>query len=184
MKKWALVILTFASMNSLADPHYVQALHPYWGDDERFLNYLEGFSDPVNVNVDKYDGKSDPDVGEDWYIYVYVIRHSGPSQFALNLACPNAEPYTAYTFDEVSGKSIPTEVSAVAKVGSIASDPVQNNREAEISDGRIIWPLNTSANAQAMWFYSQRPPVNREYELSLADGNKSSGVIDGPACEG
>lgn len=166
-----------------ADPHYVQALHPYWGGDKRFLEYLEKFKKPVNVEVNKYEGSKDPDVGEDWYIYIYIIREQKPINFSLNISCPNAGQYEYYTLNKEMGGMKSTNIEGVARIQDIVSShPIRKNDPAEIINGRIVWPLDSTGEVQGMWFYSQSPPTKRAYELRANNGIVRTGSIDGPSC--
>lgn len=177
MKKIVLFFLLLYSSNLFADPHYVQVLHPYWGDDERFLEFLDKYKDPVNVVVNKYEGSKDPDDGEDWYIYIYIINKSASRDFLLNIACPGAVPYEIYRGNKRVSQS------NVAKIESISSDPVRKTPEAEIdSDNNILWKLDPDSSKHGMWIYSKSPPVKRDFSLHSKNGSAITGVIDGPAC--
>jgi hypothetical protein len=184
MKKWILVLLVLAPAVLYGDPHYVQALHPYWGNDDKFLEYLNGFKGPVNADVKTYKGAGDPDVGEDWYIYIYIIRERSAVHFALDIACPDAGSYEIYFLNEARGGLASMAVDGIAKIEEvISSDPIRKNKPAEVDKGKLIWPLDPAEGPQGMWFYSTSPPAKRTYELLIEDGVVRSGSIAGPSCE-
>ena len=68
MRSSAVTLTLFPLISSLvyADPHYVQALHPYWGDDAQYALYLEKFTSDVDHDVRRsFDGD------DAVYIYEY-----------------------------------------------------------------------------------------------------------------
>lgn len=177
MKKIVLFFLLFYCSSLFADPHYVQALHPYWGDDERFLEFLSKYNDPVNVVVNKYEGSKDPDDGEDWYIYIYVISKPTSSDFSLDIACPGALPYDLYSGSQR------LSLRNIAKIESVSSDPVRKTPEAEFNkNNNVRWKLDPASSKHGMWIYSKSPPTKRNFSLQTNNGSAISGMIDGPAC--
>lgn len=177
MKKIVLLFLLFNYSNLFADPHYVQVLHPYWGDDKIFLEFLDKYKEPVNVVVNKYEGSKDPDDGEDWYIYIYIINKHASRDFLLNIACPGAVPYEIYSGNKrVSQRNI-------AKIESISSDPIRKTPEAVIdSNKNVHWKLDPTSSRHGMWIYSKSPPAKRNFSLYPTSGSAITGSIDGPAC--
>ena len=177
MKKIVLMFLLFNASNLFADPHYVQALHPYWGNDDRFLEFLNEYKEPVNVVVKKYEGSKDPDYGEDVYIYIYIINKPGSDMFSLSILCPGAEPYPFYSRYEGF------EEGDIAEIKSFSSDPVKKNPDAYLDNNKnLVWKLDPKSGAQGMWVYSGSPPVKRKYQVKVGDGSKITGEIDGPSC--
>lgn len=166
-----------------ADPHYVQALHPYWGHDERFIKYLDQFEGGVNVEVNMYEGSKDPDVGSDWYIYIYVVREEYPLNFSVDISCPNNDSYDLYMLDKEEGQLKPRKVDGVARIYHVSSDPIRKNKLPNIENGRIVWPLDVAGGPQGMWFYSESPPRKRGYQIIAKGEVVKSGAIDGPSCE-
>lgn len=177
MKSAFAVLFMTMSLGSHADPHYVQALHPYWGNDNSFIRYLKAFDEPVNVEVLKYDGKNDPDSGEDLFIYIYILTIQGSEYFSLDIACPDIPTYS------ISGIGRLPPQSRVADISGVASDPVTKNPKADITESnKIIWKLNSAAGRQGMWFYSPSPPGRREYEIKVKS-SLEKGQISGPSCK-
>jgi len=183
MKKLYLGLLFSFPGVVFSDPHYVQALHPYWGDDKSFTKYLEKFEGNVNVEVNKYAGSKDPDLGEDWYIYIYVINEVSPIDFSIDVSCSGASVQTMTVFDRNTGETFREKVEGVTRIDEfIGADPVHKNGPARVKDKRVVWPLDSAGGAQGMWFYSRKPPMKRYYELRKKDGTMISGVINGPSC--
>lgn len=182
IKSAFIVLFITISIGSHADPHYVQALHPYWGHDESYLRYLDGFEGHVNVDIKKYAGVRDPDYGKNMYIYIYIVDMQGAENFSLDISCPDLPPYL------ISGVGRQSPQSRIAKIESVASDPVRKNPEANITEAnKISWALNATAGKQAMWFYSHNPPGNRGYEINVLEGSgknlRQTGQISGPTCK-
>lgn len=189
VKKLCLYICLIFPCGLYADPHYVQALHPYCigcskeSADKAFKEYLGKFKLPVNVQVNKYEGTKDPDSGEDWYIYIYIINDSSPIDFALDVSCPGAGVQSMATLNKDTGRIVWVKVEGVTPIEEIiGSDPVRENGSAKVTEGKLVWPLDSTGGTQGMWFYSKKTPVKRAYELRGKSGRTKSGMIDGPSC--
>jgi len=183
MHRFLIIWFLTYSFSVAADPHYVQALHPYWGNDERFNEYLGGFDKPVNVDIGSYKGSLDPDSGTDWYIYIYIINEKSPKHFALDISCPDVGMQLMSVKDR-DGKRRNVVVESVTSIdGGFWSDPVRNNPSAYIHGGRVIWPLDTTGGAQGMWIYSTSAPTDRTYRVVDTTGNTiQEESIKGPSC--
>lgn len=173
-----------------ADPHHVQALHPYCigcgkeQGDKIFDEYLRKFNLPVNVDIQTYKGSNDPDSGVDWYIYIYVINESSPKHFALDISCPGTGMQIMSTRDRKgNNRKVVVEEGVTSIDEMIGSDPIRNNESAYIKNGSVIWPLDSSGGAQGMWFYSTASPINRTYQIVNSKGEIiREGMIKGPSC--
>ncbi len=170
----------------------VSALSPYnenIADEERaqrdkdFMDRINDFKEPVNVEIKQTHGKTDGEV----YFYFYVINTQGVDTFGLDLNCPDVATKEASVFN-------------------VAGDPIQKNTPGKFSSSHTMsWFLKSDVEGpQAMWFYSMQPPVKRQYRLYMETGSKLAmkqledgsfisvggggvgelrkGFIEGPAC--
>ena len=167
----------------MADPHYVQILHPYWGNDKKFNEYLRKFDNPVNVDIGKYKGSLDPDTGIDWYIYIYIVNEVSPKHFSLDISCPDVG-MQLMSMKNRDGNRRKIAVEGVISIDDgFGSDPVRNNPSAYIQDGHVIWPLDPSGGSQGMWIYSTSAPTDRSYRVVDTAGNTiHEASIKGPSC--
>ena len=189
MNRIFILICFLYSFAVVADPHYVQALHPYCigctneRGDNIFNEYLKSFDQPVNVDIRSYKGSLDPDSGTDWYIYIYIINESKPKHFALDISCPEVGMHLISMMDR-DGNRRKAAVEGVTSIDEqIGTDPVRNNPSAYIQDGYVIWPLDSSGGAQGMWFYSTSAPTDRSYRVVNNMGETiHEATIKGPSC--
>ena len=183
MHRFLIIWFLTYSFSVAADPHYVQALQPYWGDDNRFNEYLGGFDKPVNIDIGSYKGSLDPYSGTDWYIYIYIINEKSPKHFALDISCPDVGMQLMSVKDR-DGKRRNVVVESVTSIdGGFWSDPVRNNPSAYIHGGHVIWPLDSTGGAQGMWIYSTSAPTDRTYRVVDTTGNTiQEESIKGPSC--
>lgn len=89
--------LLFSSL-SVADPHYVQALHPYMGE-EAYQEYLKTFEQPISVVIDSVVLDEDSGMTGDMYIYIYRINKYAIRSFTI-VNCP-LEDKDKYTFNMI-----------------------------------------------------------------------------------
>jgi len=187
--KHALFLLAMGfSFYCFADPHYVQALHPYCffckkqDADRYFSDYLNKFKSTVSVDIKKHSSEDEGDM----YIYIYVINRSNASNFKLDLSCPSNKTYLPFGFE------VNPNPHQISPIDGMSSDPVQNNPTAIVTaDNKLSWKLNTRTQRQAMWVYSPAKPIERSYELvidaegtnSEEDGKTISGKIKVPSCK-
>lgn len=181
MKNLAFALLFATSFEVQADPHFVQALHPYWGFEEHYIRYMEPLKEPVNAYVTTYDGRNDPDDGEVTHLYFYAINIPGSTTFSLDIACPERKYQSIYGVGEQASES------RVADIGMVASDPVRKNPKAAITTSHLLsWPLDPAGGKQGMWFYSSAKISERTYVVTITskDGKqeKRSGAVQGPSC--
>lgn len=166
-------LLSFTSAPTAADPHYVQVLHPYWGNDEAYALYLEKFTAEVDSDVRTFT-ETEPEGTTVYYIYEYSVAMSAAREFSLEISCPG-ESRRIYRVSDGERE--------VAQLMDVVSDPVHENPRPYITeDGNITWPLNENGGRQAMWFYSLRDPVPRSWRVVTAHG-PVEGQVNGPSCQ-
>ena len=183
MNRFFIIMFLAFSFSAAADPHYVQALHPYWGNDKKFNEYLGGFDKPVNVDIGSYKGSLDPDVGTDWYIYIYIVNEKNPKHFALDISCPDVGMQLMSVNDRDGNRRYIVVEGVTSIDDGFGSDPVRNNSPAYIHGGHVIWPLDSSGGAQGMWIYSTSAPTDRSYRVVDTAGNTiHEASIKGPSC--
>lgn len=177
----AVIPFLVASFAAHSDPHFVQVLHPYWGSDEYFMDYMKDLNEPVNGYVTTYEGSKDPDDGSDTHLYFYAVNTPGATTFSLDLSCPENEYYQVRDLEEQATNS------KIADIFMVDSDPVHKNPAPSITSGNSIsWPLDATGGKQGMWFYSPDRSTERTYTLTVVDADgkqrESRGTLEGPSC--
>jgi hypothetical protein len=82
MRNIKIVFLLLLSTKAIADPHYFQALHPFFGG-EREEKFLSTFKKPVEAHVDLFDSEID----DDMYLYAYIFTGNQNASFEINITC-------------------------------------------------------------------------------------------------
>ncbi len=155
MKQLFLLLYFFLfSSISNADPHYIQALHPFWGDKESDDHFFSLFSEPVSVHIDKYESLREGDV----FIYVYVFTELELDSFKLDIDCSKATPSTDVSFWDIS-------------------------KDHNKTKKNLSWSLHPDKQKQAVWFYSPNTPIERVYSVTNTNGEIiREGKIKAPSC--
>jgi hypothetical protein len=180
MKTVAAVLLLSAPLVASADPHWYQALAPTWWDEKEFANRLNKFTDPVGVDVRKYDGENDPDYGSNVYLYFYVVNVPDAASFVLNISCKGVPKR------EVYGLLSQSADGQFAALEGAEADPIRKNPKPIITKANAIaWELAPGGGKQAMWLFSENGPIERPYEVRthgpMMEPAKSGSVL-GPSC--
>ena len=142
------------SYSCLADPHYVQALHPFMGE-EQYKNYLETFNAPISVVTDSVMLGADSGMVGSMYIYIYRFNQNNLINFTINIACPNRE-------ENISNLDYLPENSYITK-------------KYELS-----WKFKSKSNKKVVLFYSTNSPIKRNYYLN---NNNNNLKVLGPSCK-
>ena len=101
MNKIIIALLLLSSSCAFADPHYFQALHPYW-DEESYKEYIGKYDAPITIITDVYQS----DIEGNMHIYVYIFNQENIAEFTLEIPCPNRK--TKIT--DISEKSSNAEI--------------------------------------------------------------------------
>lgn len=98
MRYLLLVICTLYTSITMADPHYVQALHPYMGD-KAYQEYLDSFDETISVEINSTPLDEDSGMTGDMYIYIYRINKYAIRSFTI-VNCP-AEDDNKYAYNMI-----------------------------------------------------------------------------------